>query len=57
MDLYLVIKPKLYDFLKQAYIAAEGTVQISLMREYWDVYVSLTLTNGRDVEIGEGPGM
>ena len=41
----------------QASLAAGGTVQISLIREYWVVYVSLTETNGRDVEIGEGPGM
>ena len=41
----------------QASLAAGGTVQISLKREHWVVYVSLTETNGRDVEIGEGPGM
>ena len=46
-----------YTIFSSKPIAAEGTVQISLMQEYWDVYVSLTWTNGPDVEIGEGPGM
>ena len=35
----------------QASLAAGGTVQISLKREHWVVYVSLTETNGPDVEI------
>ena len=39
----------------QASLASGGTVQISLMREYWVVYVSLTGINGPDGEIGEGP--
>ena len=38
-----------------ASLATGGTVQISLMQEYLDVYVSLTWTNGSDVEKGEGP--
>ena len=32
----------------QASLASAGTVQKSLMREYWVVYVSLTGTNGPD---------
>ena len=41
-----------------ASLATGVTVQISLMQEeYLDVYVSLTWTNGPDVEKGEGPGV
>ena len=38
----------------QASLAAGGTFQIFLMREYWAVCVSLT---GPDGKIGQGPGM
>ena len=38
----------LFDIIRfvQASLAAGGTVQISLLREYWAVYISLTGTNG-----------
>ena len=41
----------------QASLAAGGTFQIFLMREYWAVNVSLTGTNGRDGEDSKRPGM
>ena len=34
-------------------VAAGGTVQISLTRECWAVYVSLTEKNGQDGQDGE----
>ena len=38
-------------------VAAGGTVQISLTRECWAVYVSLTGTNGQDGEDRKQPGI